>query len=133
MKLAQSTERLGEAVVNDRPSLAVSRARLPSETGYRTKFTARKDIEPIEAQLGEAKRAIDFDGRAALLEDGINDYLNAINELRPGVWRHDKVSINLSASGFTVRVGLSQVERCTWWNWIHSTLMAFHLLRTVKS
>jgi hypothetical protein len=62
-------------------------------------------IAPIDARLGEAKRAIDFDARAALLEDGINHYLNSINLLRPGVWRHEQVSINLSASGFTVRVG----------------------------
>ncbi len=64
-----------------------------------------EQIEPIEERLAEAKRAIDFDARAELLEDGINDYLNAINKLRPNVWRHDPVSINLSASGFTVRVG----------------------------
>lgn len=62
-------------------------------------------IEPIEKRFVEAKRAIDFDARAALLEDGINDYLNAINMLRPDVWPHDSVSIGLSASGFTVRVG----------------------------
>jgi hypothetical protein len=64
-----------------------------------------KRIEPIEERFGEAKRAIDFDARAELLEDGINDYLNAIGKLRPDVWRHDPVSINLSASGFTLRVG----------------------------
>lgn len=64
-----------------------------------------EQIEPIEKRLSEAKRAIDFDVRAGLLEDGINDYLNAINKLRPDVWRHDPVSINLSASGFAVRVG----------------------------
>lgn len=62
-------------------------------------------IEPIENRFREAKRAIDFDARAELLEGGINDYLNTINKLRPGVWRHDLVSIHLSASGFTVRVG----------------------------
>lgn len=62
-------------------------------------------IEPIEEKLGGAKRAIDFDARAALLEDGINDYLNAINELRSDVWRHDQVTVNLTASGFVVRVG----------------------------
>jgi predicted nucleic acid-binding Zn-ribbon protein len=64
-----------------------------------------EQIEPIEERLGEAKRVIDFDAHAELLEDGINDYLNVINKLRPDVWRHDPVSINLSASGFKVRVG----------------------------
>lgn len=64
-----------------------------------------EQITLIEERLVESKRAVDFDARAELLEDGINDYLNAINRLRPDVWRHDPVSINLSASGFTVRVG----------------------------
>ena len=47
----------------------------------------------------------DFDLPASLLEDGINHYLNSINELRPDVWCHKEVSINLSASGFSIRVG----------------------------
>jgi len=64
-----------------------------------------KQIDPIEERFGEEKRAIDFDARAELLENGINDYLNAINKLKSDVWRHDAVSINLSASGFTFRVG----------------------------
>lgn len=64
-----------------------------------------EQIAPIDERLGEAKRAIDFDERAELLEDGMNGYLNAINKLRPDVWRHDPVSINLSASGFAFRVG----------------------------
>ncbi len=65
-----------------------------------------KKIRPIEDRLGDAKRAIDFDARASLIEDGINHYLISINELRPDVWRHKGgVSINLSASGFSIRVG----------------------------
>lgn len=64
-----------------------------------------KEIKPIDERLGKDKRAIDFDARASFLEDGINDYLNAINNLRPNVWRHDGVSVDLSASGFSLKVG----------------------------
>ncbi len=62
-------------------------------------------IQPTENRFHEAKRAIDFDVRAELLEGGINDYLRMINKLRPGVWRHDLVTLNLSASGFAIRIG----------------------------
>lgn len=96
---------LGEASERQAQLSRVTRALAVEDKMQEEILRLEKEIEPIEVRLGEAKRAIDFDARAELLEDGINDYLNAINELRPGVWRHDKVSINLSASGFTVRVG----------------------------
>lgn len=35
----------------------------------------------------------------------MNAYLAAINVLRPGVWRHSPVKVDLSRSGFTLRVG----------------------------
>ncbi|TAZ70704.1 hypothetical protein ELH72_30155 (plasmid) [Rhizobium ruizarguesonis] len=62
-------------------------------------------IEPLQLRVDELARATDFDAAATLLEDGMNDYLNAINVLRPGVWRHNPVNIDLSRSGFTFRVG----------------------------
>lgn len=96
---------LGEASERQAQLSRVTRA-LAVEVQMQDKILQfEKDIEPIEKRLGEAKRAIDFDTSVELLEDGINSYLNAINEIRPDVWRHDLVSINLSASGFNVRVG----------------------------
>lgn len=35
----------------------------------------------------------------------MNAYLSAINTLRPGVWRHSAVAIEVSRSSFTLRVG----------------------------
>ena len=35
----------------------------------------------------------------------MNAYLTAINQLRPGAWRHSPVTIDASRSGFTIRVG----------------------------
>lgn len=96
---------LGEASERQTQLNRVTRALAVEDKMQNEILQLETDIDPIEARLGEAKRAIDFDGRAALLEDGINDYLNAINEIKPNVWRHDMVSINLSASGFNVRVG----------------------------
>jgi len=96
---------LGEASERQAQLNRVTRALAVEDKMQDEIVQLEKEIEPIEVRLGAAKRAIDFDARAALLEDGINDYLNAINKLRPDLWRHDQVSVNLSASGFTVRVG----------------------------
>jgi len=63
------------------------------------------EIEPLQAHIDEAVRATDFDAAATQLEDGMNAYLNAINILRPGVWRHSPVAVDLSRSSFTLRVG----------------------------
>jgi hypothetical protein len=63
------------------------------------------EIEPLQARVDEAVRAMDFEVAAAQLEDGMNAYLTTINELRPGVWRHSPVAIDVSRYSFTFRVG----------------------------
>jgi len=96
---------LGEASERQAQLSRITRAFSIEEVMEDDILKLEKKIKPIEDRLGDAKRAIDFDARASLLEDGINHYLNSINELRPDVWRHKEVSINLSASGFSIRVG----------------------------
>jgi len=64
-----------------------------------------REVEPLQARLEEAMRAIDFEVAAAQLEDGMNIYLTEINKLRPGVWRHSPVTIDISRYNFTFRVG----------------------------
>jgi hypothetical protein len=64
-----------------------------------------KQIEPLQHRVDEAIRATDFEAAAAKLEDGMNAYLSAINALRPGVWRHSAVAIDVSRSKLTLRVG----------------------------
>lgn len=64
-----------------------------------------REIEPLQARVDEAVRATDFDAAAAQLEDGMNAYLTAINALRPGVWRHSPVKVDVLRSHFTIRVG----------------------------
>lgn len=62
-------------------------------------------IAPLQAQVDEIVRATDFGAAAARLEDGMNAYLSAINLLRPGVWRHSPVKVDISRSNFVARVG----------------------------
>lgn len=64
-----------------------------------------KQIAPLQRRVDEMLRAIDFDASASRLEDSMNEYLNAINLHRPGVWRHSAISVTVSRSGFTIRVG----------------------------
>lgn len=64
-----------------------------------------QEIEPLQEAVDEAKRSADFEAAASLLEDGMNDYLTAINVYRPSVWKHSPVAIDLSARSMTVRVG----------------------------
>lgn len=64
-----------------------------------------KKIAPLQARVDEAARATDFESAAAELEDGINEYLNAINVLKPGAWRHNPVRIDISRTSFSIKVG----------------------------
>jgi hypothetical protein len=63
------------------------------------------EIEPLQAHVEEAVRAMDFRVAAAQLEDGMNTYLAAINVLRPGVWRHSRVAVDVSQYSIVLRVG----------------------------
>jgi predicted nucleic acid-binding Zn-ribbon protein len=96
---------LGEASERQAQLSRVTRALAIENRMQDERQQLEEQIEPVEKRLDDAKRAIDFDAHIESLEDGINDYLNAINKLKPRVWRHDPVSINLSVYGFKFRVG----------------------------
>jgi predicted nucleic acid-binding Zn-ribbon protein len=67
--------------------------------------TLEGEIAPLQERVSEMLRATDFDAAASKLEDGMNSYLNALNVLRPNVWRHSAVTVDLTRSSFTIRVG----------------------------
>lgn len=64
-----------------------------------------REIEPLQAKVDEAARATDFEAAAAQLEEGMNAYLTAINTLRPKIWRHSAVRIDLTRASFSIKVG----------------------------
>ncbi|SMF51198.1 hypothetical protein SAMN06265365_117116 [Tistlia consotensis] len=64
-----------------------------------------KKIVPLQARVDQAARSTDFESAAAELEDGMNGYLSAIDTLKPGAWRHNRVRIDISRSGFSIKVG----------------------------
>lgn len=63
------------------------------------------EIGPLRDRVDAMVDSIDFRAAASALEDGMNDYLNAINAIRPGSWKHSAVAITLSRSKLDIRVG----------------------------
>ena len=63
------------------------------------------EISPLRERVDAMIESIDFSAAASALEDGMNDYLNAINVIRPGSWKHSAVAITLSRSKLDIRVG----------------------------
>jgi len=50
-------------------------------------------------------RATDFDDASKILADGMNAYLKAVNRLKPGIWPHYDVSLDITANTFRFKVG----------------------------
>jgi uncharacterized coiled-coil DUF342 family protein len=96
---------LGEANERQRQLGRITAALTLGEQLTKEIEAIEREIEPLRERVDEAARATDFDAATAQLEDGMNAYLTAINELRPGAWRHNPVTIDASRSAFTIRVG----------------------------
>lgn len=84
--------------------------RLSSAVGVGAEILERvheieKKISPLQARVDEIARATDFESVAAELEEGINEYLTAISDLKSGAWRHSPVRVDISRTGFSIKVG----------------------------
>lgn len=63
------------------------------------------EILPLGDKVERANAAIDFDAAAQRLEGGMNEYLSALNRLRPGTWKHSPVHVHLTKTSFSIHVG----------------------------
>jgi hypothetical protein len=82
------------------------KAALDVEIDLTTQIKAKETaIKPLEATVGQATRATDYEPSALLLADGMNTYLNAINALRSKVWPHAEVSLDVARWNFSFKVG----------------------------
>jgi hypothetical protein len=63
------------------------------------------EIGPLQDRVDAQSDAIDYGAAASQLEDGMNDYLNAVNSIRPGTWKHSPIAVALSRSKLDIRVG----------------------------
>ncbi|MGA3093337.1 MAG: hypothetical protein ABSD75_32490 [Terriglobales bacterium] len=84
--------------------------RIHGALGIGTELTSQiraieKDIEPLQESVDEAVSRVDFRTAESMLSNGMNDYLKAIERMRPGAWRHNPVTVELSRYNFNIRVG----------------------------
>ncbi len=63
------------------------------------------EIEPLQTAIDETIRSMDFELAASQLEDGMNVYLDSVNKLKPGVWRHSPIKVDVTRYKATFRVG----------------------------
>ena len=96
---------LGELSERQRQLSRVSAAMALGEKLSEEILDIERKIEPLQAFVDEAARKLDFGSSASRLEDGMNAYLSAINHLRPGVWRHSPITVDISRRNFSFRVG----------------------------
>jgi len=73
--------------------------------------TLKEKLEPLEESVAESREVANFDECASWLEDGMNEYLNAVNALRPDSWKHSSLGVYLSKSTFTLRIGNKRWKR----------------------
>jgi hypothetical protein len=85
-----------------------------------------REIEPLEVHVEEVARATDFGAAASQFEDGMNAYLTAINNLKPGVWRHNPVRVEVSRYSFNIRVGARRWQAALGGTDTLYLLMAYH-------
>jgi hypothetical protein len=85
-----------------------------------------KEIEPIQSRVDEALRATDFGEAEIRLADGMNEYLSAINILRPGAWPHSPVAVDIGRWGFKIQVGSRRWDKVLGGTDTLYFLMAYH-------
>jgi len=85
-----------------------------------------KEIEPLEAKINELARATDFGDAEARLAEGMNEYLSAINVLKPGIWRHSRISVDMSRYSFRILVGAKRWQSALGGTDSLYFLMAYH-------
>jgi hypothetical protein len=85
-----------------------------------------KEIEPLEAKINELARATDFGDAEARLAEGMNEYLSAINVLKPGIWRHSPISVDISRYSFRILVGAKRWQSALGGTDSLYFLMAYH-------
>ena len=71
-----------------------------------------RSIVPIQERVDQSTGRIDFGAASGRLENGMNSYLEAINRLRPGVWQHSAVRVDISRRDVTMRSGQPALECC---------------------
>jgi hypothetical protein len=72
-----------------------------------TRAIADKELEiaPLQEVVDASLDKVDFGAAADVLAEGITDYLNSINRVRPHTWKHSGVHLRLTQSQSKFRIG----------------------------
>jgi len=81
------------------------------------------EIVSLQTQVEALNKDVDFEGAADDLADGMNTYLNSINQINPKSWTQDPVGVSLSDKGLKIRVG-----RGPWNTKLGGTLTLYFLI-----
>lgn len=80
-------------------------------------------IERLEKAITEHEAQVDFVTAADALGDGMNEFLNLLNEASPGAWNQGRISALLTPSSFDFLVGSGR-----WSNKLGGTMTLYFLL-----
>lgn len=69
-----------------------------------------KEIAQLKAELDESAIDVDFDKLSQRLEDGMNSYLNALNEAHANRWSKGPLNVTLTDKIFKVSIGGSPLS-----------------------
>ncbi len=116
MQIGQLQERLGQL---DRVAQSLSRRELLAQQIAE----CQQQAAALEAEIASQSRAIDFESAGDLLGDGINTYLNSIEQKSPTSWTQQPVSVRLEERRFRFQVGTRK-----WQTQLGGTLTLFFLI-----
>ena len=68
------------------------------------------EIDRLRALLKEAHAEVDFRQLSNILSDGMNSYLNSLNENHPGIWNKGRLEVELRARSFNVTIRESSIN-----------------------
>jgi hypothetical protein len=100
-----------EATLGKRETIAADIERIQAE------------VATLEAELAVQSKNVRFERGGDLLTDGMNTYLNAINELKPNSWSQQEVDFVLQDRTFAVRIG-----KANWQIKLGGTLTLFFMV-----
>jgi hypothetical protein len=87
----------------------------------------QEEVAKLEREVRDRKSEIDFLEAAQRIEDGINTYLNKINEASRGSWTQDAgIRASIRDREFSIRVGKSKWETKLGGTQILLFLLAYH-------
>lgn len=124
--LTSIDRRLGEMAERSRQLVRIKAAWEVGLTLSHSIASKEEELLPLQEAVDSAMEQVDFAAAARRLTEGMNEYLTAMNRLRPNTWKHSGIDVRLGQAHSRFRVGDKE-----WLNALGGTdqlyfLMAYH-------